>query len=70
MEQSRNPLNSMTKFVRATLVVARAGHAGCQGTGRDKPVPYDLVPCTSAARARGGTFMKQTPNPLSLLIKS
>ena len=33
-------------------MVARAGHAGCHDTGRDKPLPYDLVPCTSAARAQ------------------
>ena len=52
MEQSRNPLNSMTKFVRATLVVARAGHAGCQGTGRDKPVPYAARIWTSAPMRR------------------
>ena len=52
-QRTCNPLNSMTKFVGATLVVARAGHAGCQVTGRNKPVPYDLVPCTSASRPRG-----------------
>ena len=50
--------------VGATLVVARDGHArvardghaGAWNTGRDKPVPYDVVPCTSAPAVPGWNF--------------
>ena len=37
-------------------MVARAGCAAPLAAGRDKPVPYDVVPCASATRPRGGNF--------------
>ena len=62
MEQILNPLNSMTKFLGATLVVARARHPGRldSGTGQARPL-RPLFP----ARLRPGpgveTPMKNSP---------